>query len=303
MLPPIDFEIVEPVFADYLLANAPVEKLATGFRWTEGPVWFADAGALLFSDLPNDTVWRWVEDGGVSKFRQPSGFANGHTRDLQGRLITCSHLRRAVIRTELDGSETVLAERYQGRRLNSPNDVVVKSDGSIWFTDPHFGIMLDYEGLRAEQELPCHVYRLDPTDGVLDLVADTFEGPNGICFSPDERVLYVAETGRVADRETDRHIRAFDVIDGRRLASGRILHKVTVGMADGFRCDEDGNIWTSAGDGVHCISAQGQLLGKVKVPEVVANLTFGGRARSRLFICGSTSLYAVYLNRRGVQVP
>jgi gluconolactonase len=298
-----DFEAIDPRFGSYVLFNAPVERLASGFRWIEGPVWFADAGALLFSDIPNDRILRWIDGAGVSVFREPSGFANGNTRDREGRLVTCSHGARAVLRTELDGSITILADRYQGKRLNSPNDVVVRSDGSIWFTDPHYGIKADYEGGRAEQELPCNVYRLDPGSGTLTVVADDFAGPNGIAFSPDERTLYVADTGAMFDAAATRHIRAFDVGADGTLNGDRVFHSVLPGAADGFRCDEDGNLWTSAGDGVHCIAPDGTLLGKIRIPEIVSNLTFGGRHRSRMFICGTTSLYAVHLNRRGVQWP
>ena len=298
-----DVEIIEPIFATYVLHNARLERLADGCRWTEGPVWFADHGALLFSDIPNNRILRWIEGAGVSVFRQPSDFANGNTRDRDGRLITCSHGRRALLRTELDGAITVLADRYQGRRLNSPNDVVVRSDGTIWFSDPHYGIRLDYEGERAEQELPCNLYRLDPATGDLHVVAGDFGGPNGLAFSPDERILYVADTGALHDPDARRHIRAFDVAEDGELSRDRVFHTVSPGAADGFRCDEDGNVWTSAADGVHCIAPDGTLLGKIYVPELVANLTFGGRQRSRLFICATTSLYAIYLNRRGVQQP
>lgn len=299
-----DFEVIDPRFARYVLFNAPVETLATGFRWTEGPVWFGDAGALLFSDIPNDRIVRWIDGVGVSTFRQPSRYANGNTRDREGRLITCSHGARAVLRTELDGTVTVLADRHQGRRLNSPNDVVVRSDGSIWFTDPHYGLLIDYEGEgRAEQELPCCVYRLDPASGALEVVADDFGGPNGIAFSPDERTLYIADTGALGQAGAARHIRAFDVDEAGRLSHSRVFHTVSPGVADGFRCDEDGNLWTSAGDGVHCLSPEGALMGKIRIPEIVGNIEFGGRFCNRLFICATTSLYAVYLNRRGARRP
>lgn len=298
-----DFEICDPLFATYVLHNAPVEKLATGFRWTEGPVWLGDAGALLFSDIPNNRIMRWIEGAGLSTYRQGSDFANGNTRDRQGRLITCSHGRRAVLRTELDGTITTLVDRYQGKRLNSPNDVVVKSDGTIWFSDPHYGIKLDYEGGRAEQELPCNLYRLDPVSGDLRVMADDFAGPNGLAFSPDESILYVADTGAIFDPAALRHIRSFAVGEDGALTQGRVFHTVSPGAADGFRCDEDGNVWTSAADGVHCISPEGLLMGKIRIPELVANVTFGDRHRSRLFICASTSIYAVWLNRRGVQRP
>jgi gluconolactonase len=209
-----------------------------------------------------------------------------------------------VVRTEYDGAITVLADRYQGKRLNSPNDVVVKSDGTIWFTDPHYGIMTSYEGHRSQQELPCNVYRFEPDSGKLTVVADTFAGPNGLAFSPDESRLYVAETGAMFDANATRHIRIFALSsDGTRLENERVFHTIDPGAADGFRCDEAGNLWCSAADGVHCISPPGELLGRILVPEIVANLTFGGRARNRLFICATTSLYAVYLNAHGAQRP
>ncbi|MDQ2801913.1 MAG: SMP-30/gluconolactonase/LRE family protein [Pseudomonadota bacterium] len=298
------FEILDPRFKAFVLPNAPLQKLGEGYRWLEGPVWFADQDCLLVSDLPNDRILRWAETGGVSVFRQPSGFANGHTRDQQGRLVGCSHRHRHVQRTEIDGTITVLADRYQGKRLNSPNDIVCKSDGTIWFTDPHYGINTDYEGGKQEPELPPYVYRFDPKDGSLAVVADDFQGPNGLCFSPDESRLYVAESGKQFAPDPVRFIRVFDVVgEGERLANSRAFHKVEPGMADGFRSDEDGNIWSSAGNGVHCIAPSGELLGKVKVPYTVSNLVFGGRNRSRLFLCASHTLYAIYVNKRGAQRP
>jgi len=296
------FAILDPRFNAFVLPNAPLVKLADGFAWLEGPVWFADRDALLVSDLPNDRIMRWTESGGMSVFRQPAGFANGHTRDREGRLIGCSHQHRCITRTELDGTITVLADRYRGKRLNSPNDVVARSDGTIWFSDPPYGINTDYEGGKQTAELPPTVYRLDPRDGRLAIVADDFDGPNGLCFSPDERLLYVAESGKQFAVDAVRHIRVFDVA-GDRLADGRVFHKVEPGFADGFRCDEDGNLWSSAADGVHCIDPTGALLGKILVPSAVANLTFGGRNRSRLFLCASHTLYAIYVNKRGAQRP
>ena len=296
------YEIIDRRFAGYVLPNARLETLGEGYRWLEGPVWFADQQCLLVSDLPNDRVLRWTE-GGVSVFRQPSGFANGHARDRQGRLIGCSHRERCVTRTELDGRVTVLASHYRGKRLNSPNDIVCRSDGSIWFSDPHYGINTDYEGGKQTPELPPLVYRLDP-DGDLQVVADDFEGPNGLAFSPDERILYVAETGPQFAAAPRRCIRAFDVSeDGRRLGGGRDFHAVSPGYADGFRVDEHGNIWSGAADGVHCIDPSGALLGKVLVPDTVANVAFGGRERSRLFLCASQTLRAIYLNVRGAVRP
>jgi len=298
------FEIVDARFRAYVLSNAPLEKLAEGFRWTEGPVWFADLRMLLFSDIPNDRVMRWTDRGGVEVFREPAGYENGHTRDLEGRLVACSHGERCVRRIEHDGRVTVLAERYRGRRLNSPNDVVVKSDGSVWFSDPLYGIASDYEGMRAASETPPAVYRIDAASCELTCVADDFEGPNGLCFSRGEKQLYVSETGRPCDDNAAKHIRVFDVsADGQRLANGRIFHKVEPAAADGMRVDEDGNVWSTAGDGVHCIAPSGDLLGKVLVPSTVANVAFGGPMRNSLFICASRSLYAIYLNRRGIQRP
>lgn len=297
------FEIVDPRFRSFVLANAPLQKLADGFRWLEGPVWFADHECLLVSDIPNDRIIRWSESGGVSTFREPSDFANGHTRDREGRLLGCSHRRRGILRTELEGGITVLGDRYRGKRLNSPNDIVCKSDGTIWFTDPHYGINTDYEGGKQTPELSPCVYRLDPRDGALTIVADDFEGPNGLCFSPDESLLYVSESGPQFAAEARRCIRVFEVADGQHLVHPRDFYKVEPGFADGFRCDEDGNVWSSAADGVQCIDPAGNLLGKIKTPSAVANLTFGGRNRCRLFICAGETLYAIYTNQRGAARP
>jgi gluconolactonase len=298
------FEILDERFRSYVLPNAPLVKLAEGFAWLEGPVWFADQDCLLVSDLPNDRIMRWTPDGGISVFRKPSGFANGHTRDRQGRLIGCSHQQRCITRTELDGRVTMLADRYAGKRLNSPNDVICRSDGTIWFSDPHYGINSDYEGGKQTPELPPTLYRLDPKDGNLQIMAGDFEGPNGVAFSPDESLLYVSESGRQFATDPVQHIRVFDVLDGgRRLSPGRIFHKIAPGFADGFRLDHDGNVWSSAADGVHCVAPDGTKLGVIKVPFTVSNLTFGGRSRSRLFICASHTLFAIYTNQRGIEYP
>ena len=298
------FKIFDPRFRSFVLPNAPLVKLGEGFAWLEGPVWFADQDCLLFSDLPNNRIMRWTEAGGVSVFRSPSGFANGHTRDMQGRLIGCSHQHRCITRIELDGSTTVLADHYREKRLNSPNDVICRSDGTIWFSDPHYGINTDYEGGKQTAELPPMLYRLDPSDGSLSIMADDFEGPNGLAFSRDEKLLYVSETGRQFDPNPVQHIRVFDVVDeGKKLSHGRIFYKISPGFADGFRLDCDGNIWSSAGDGVHCIAPDGIRLGKIEIPFTVSNLTFGGRNRSRLFICASQTLFAIYTNQRGAERP
>ncbi len=295
------FEILDPRFSRYVLFNAPLKKLATGFDWAEGPVWMGDANCLLFSDIPNDRILRWSPDTGLSTYRQPANFANGHTRDRQGRLVSCEHGERRVTRTEWDGTVTVLADSYQGKRLNSPNDVVVAQDGAIWFTDPHYGIFSNYEGHKAAQELPCNVYRLDPVTGALEAVLTDFNCPNGLCFSPDESRLYVADTGRVFENDPQ-HIRVFEMVDGRP-RGGRIFHAIAPGCADGMRVDSEGNLWSSAGDGVHCLAPDGTLLGKIRVPEIVSNLCFGGRAKQQLFITATTSLYAISLNRSGAQWP
>jgi gluconolactonase len=297
------FDIRDPRFAHYILSNAPLEALAAGFRWIEGLVWMGDAGCLLFQDLPRDRTMRWIEAAGVSIYRCPSGYANGQTRDRQGRLISCSHRERCLLRTELDGTITRLVDSHDGRRLNSPNDVAVKSDGSIWFTDPLYGIQNDYEGGRQLSEQPPALYRFDPDSGRIVVAAGDFDGPNGLAFSPDESRLYVAETGDQTTDEPKQFIRVLNVGKDGALSGGEVFHKVEPGYADGICVDEDGNLWSSAADGVHCINPEGRLLGKVLVPYRVSNLTFGGALRNRLFIGGSHTLYAIFLNRRGVLWP
>ena len=295
-------QILHPSFAKYRLAQAAVERLATGFRWAEGPVWFGDGRFLLWSDLPNTRIMKWEEETGVtSVFRKPSNNANGNTRDRQGRLITCEHDTRRVTRTEYDGTITVLLDRYDGKPLNSPNDVVVKSDGSIWFTDPPFGILGYYEGHLATQELPANVYRIDGKTGRASVVADDINGPNGLAFSPDESRLYVVES-----RASPRKIRVFDVVaDGTRLANGRVLIDAGPGTPDGFRCDVDGNLWCGWGmgdpelDGVRIFSPAGEPIGHIALPERCANLCFGGLRRNRLFMAASKSLYSLYVNTQG----
>jgi gluconolactonase len=297
------FDIRDARFGHYLLANAGLEILATGFRWIEGLVWMGDAQCLLFQDLPRDRTLRWIEEAGVSVYRCPSGYGNGQSRDRQGRLISCSHRERCLFRTELDGSITRLVDRHDGLRLNSPNDVTVKSDGTLWFTDPLYGIQNDYEGGRQASEQPPALYRFDPDSGRISIAAADFDGPNGLAFSPDERRLYVAETGDQTSEHPKQYIRAFDVGANGKLSGGQIFHKIEPGYADGLCVDEDGNLWSSAGDGVHCIAPDGRLLGKVLVPHRVSNLTFGGLLKNRLFIGGSHTLYAIFLNRRGARWP
>ena len=295
-------KVVDEKFLSYVLPNAPLEKLGDGYRWLEGPVWFSDLDCLLVSDIPNNCILRWTENSGVSTFRAPSNFANGHTRDRQGRLIGCSHRGRCITRTEYDGSETILVSHYQGKRLNSPNDIVVNSDDTIWFSDPTFGINTDYEGGKQTSEVPPAVYRFDPRDQSLTCVVTDIPQPNGLCFSPDEKLLYVVSSAEQFTSEQIHSIRVYDV-ENNALQNGRFFYSADNGQADGIRCDVDGNIWAAAGDGIHCIAPDGQLLGKILVPFACSNLAFGGRDYSRLFICGSHTLYAVYTNTRGAARP
>ena len=299
-----DFEHIDKRFRDLTVPIAAVEKLYDGCRWAEGPVWFADGNYLVWSDIPNNRLLRWTPENGVDVFNADANYTNGNTRDRQGRLVSCQHGGRRVIRTEPDGSQTVIADSYNGKPLNSPNDVVVKSDGSIWFTDPNYGIMSNYEGYKADMEQDgCFVYRVSADLGEITVVADDFAKPNGLAFSPDEEILYIADSGVSHDPEGPHHILAFDIREDGTLSNNRVFANVSPGLPDGFRLDTEGNIWTSAADGVHCYAPDGTLLGKIKVPEVVANLTFGGPRKNRLFITGTTSLYSVFVSATGAQTP
>ena len=298
------YETIDRRFEALADLNSPLRRLFGGTRWAEGPVYFADGRFLLWSDVPNNRMMRWVEGLGVDEFRRPSQFSNGNTRDRSGRLVTCEHGERRVTRTEADGSITVVADRFRGKRLNSPNDVVAKSDGSVWFTDPDYGILSYFEGYRAESEIgSCNVYRVDPTSGEVTMVADDLVKPNGIAFSPDESLLYVSDTGVSHVENGPHHIRVFRVGAAGELSGGDVFAEVSPGVSDGFRLDAGGNLWTSAGDGVHCYDPTGNLLGKILVPETVSNLTFGGAERDTLFITATTSLYAVKVRARGAQRP
>ena len=297
-------EVHDPLFARFVLDNAELEELASGFRWVEGPLWLGDWNCLLFQDLPRNRTMRWSEREGLSVFREPSDFANGQTRDREGRLIACSHRGRCLYRTEHDGTVTTLVDRHDGRRLNAPNDVVARSDGTIWFTDPLYGISTDYEGGRQLSEKPPALYRFDPATGDLRIAADDFDGPNGLAFSPDERRLYVSETGDQTRPDPRQYIRVFDVAEDGRLSGGAIFARIEPGCCDGLKVDQDGNVWSSAADGVHCLSPEGHLLGKIRVPYRVSNVAWGGGPyRNRLFIAGSQRVYAIFLNRRGAPVP
>ncbi|TYC69098.1 SMP-30/gluconolactonase/LRE family protein [Stappia sp. BW2] len=293
------YQIDDPRFTALIQKNARLRQLATGFEWTEGPVWFADHQVLLFSDIPANRMMRLTLDGQVSTYRQPADYANGNTRDCQGRLVSCQHGTRSVTRTELDGSLTVVADRYQGKRLNSPNDVIVQSTGAIWFTDPTYGILSDYEGFLAEPEQTArNVYRIEPATGEVEAMITDFTQPNGLAFSADERVLYVAESGSSHDPDVPSVIRAFKLDDTGRILSDEVFATIDRGLPDGMRVDAAGHLWSSASDGVHCFHPDGTRLGKILVPEVVANLCFGGVRGNRLLITATTSVYEIAVNAK-----
>jgi gluconolactonase len=298
------YDIRDERFRRLIHVNARIDTLWSGGRWTEGPAYFAAGRYLIWSDIPNDRILRWDEmNGQVAVFEQPCRNQNGHTVDLQGRMIACEHRGRCVSRYEIDGTRTILADSYAGKRLNSPNDVVVKSDGSIWFTDPSYGIDSDYEGDAAPMEQDGrHVYRIDPA-GTVSRVIDDMKQPNGLAFSTDESVLFVADTGRTHFPGCKPKIRRYPLAaDGRSLGEGQDFIVCDTGLFDGFRVDAHGNIWASAGDGVHCYAPDGTLLGKILLDEVVANVCFGGPKRNRLFICATTTLRAIYVNTLGAPV-
>ena len=298
-----DFEMIDQRFSRLVKTTARVEKLYEGCRWAEGPAYFPAGRYLVWSDIPNDRMLRFDETTGVAGvFRHPAGYSNGNTVDREGRLVTCEHGHRRVTRTEHDGRITVLADRYEGKRLNSPNDVVVRSDGTVLFTDPTYGIDSDYEGHKAESEIGAsHLYRVDPRSGACRVAADDFVRPNGLAFSPDETRLYVSDTGASHVPDGPRHIRVFRVGEEGGLSGGEVFATCTAGKFDGIRCDDEGRLWTGAWDGVHCYEPDGTLIGKVLVPEIAANIVFGGFKRNRLFICATTSLYAVLLAVNGAK--
>ena len=298
------YEVLDPRFARLFNGSARVDKLFTGCRWAEGPAYFAAGRYLVWSDIPNDRMMRYDEtDGSVSVFRHPAGYSNGNTTDREGRLVTCEHGGRRVSRTEHDGTVITIADKWKGKRFNSPNDVVVQSDGTIWFTDPAYGIETDYEGHKAESEIgSCYVYRVDARTGTVDAVITDMVRPNGLAFSPDEKKLYVVDTGRTHGPQHPAHMRAFNVGAKGKLTGGKVFADCTAGLFDGFRVDTEGRIWTSAADGIHCYHPDGTLIGKVKVPEVTANCVFGGPKRNVLYICGTTSLYSVRLMVNGLKL-
>jgi len=304
--PDPDLVSLDPRFDKYKINNAGMERVYTGARWAEGPAWNAQGQFLLWSDIPNNRQLRRLEeDGHVSVYREPSGYSNGNTFDFEGRQLSCQHANRRVVRYEHDGSMTVIADKWQGKPLNSPNDIVVHPDGGIWFTDPTYGILGNYEGFQATPELKQGVYRVDPKDRSMDLVSTEFEQPNGICFSPDYKKVYIVDSGDAKD------IHVFD-LDGKRLRNGKLFCKMAnakgLGSGDGMRADVDGNLWVGAGwagagyDGVHVFTPAGERIGQIVLPEVCANVCFGGPKRNRLFMAASQSIYAVFVNTRGAHV-
>jgi len=314
--PEPDVIALDELFKKYKIGSAPIQRLHTGMLWAEGPAWSGTGGYLMWSDIPNNVQHRWLaEDGHISAMRKPAGNSNGNTFDASGRQLSCEHGTRRVVRYERDGSVTVLAEKFNGKPLNAPNDAVVHPDGGIWFTDPGYGIVGNYEGNKAEKELKEAVYRIDAKDGAIALVTDEIFKPNGLCFSPDYKKLYVADTGGSHYPEAPKNIKAWDVADGRKLAKGRefvsmaleVKGEKVAGFADGIRCDTDGNVWASAGwaevgegyDGVHIFSPAGQRIGQILLPEVCSNVCFGGPKRNRLFMTASQSLYSVYVETQG----
>ena len=293
------YQIDDPRFTSLIQKNARLRQLATGFEWTEGPVWFADHQHLFFSDIPANRMMRLTLDGQTGTYRQPSDYSNGNTRDRQGRLVSCQHGTRSVTRTEIDGSRTVLADRYEGKRLNSPNDVIVQSTGAVWFTDPTYGILSDYEGFTAEPEQAArNVFRVDPATGRVEAMITDFVQPNGLAFSPDESILYVAESGSSHNPDVPSVIRAFRLDAAGKAISDRVFATIDRGLPDGMRVDAAGHLWSSASDGVHCFHPDGTRLGKILVPEVVSNLCFGGARGNRLLITATSSVYEIAVNAR-----
>lgn len=296
--------IEDPLFERLIDLESSIENLGSGCVWSEGPAWIPRQQAVIWSDIPNNRIMRWTETGGIEVDRTDVEFTNGRTLDLEGRLVVCSHGHRRIERVEPDGTITALATHYQGARLNSPNDVVVKSDGSIWFTDPPYGILSDREGHAAEPELPgCYVFRLEPASGELTIVTDLLVHPNGLAFSVDESILYVSDTSGSNDPEGHHHIMVFDVVDGRTLSNPRVFAEITPGLADGFRIDRSGHLFTSAEDGIHVLTPEGRRIGKIPIPEVTSNCVFGGPDGSDLFVTASTSLYRVRTKTTGAPRP
>ncbi len=312
--PDPDILVLSPKFKKYKINNTAVKRLYTGLLWAEGPAWDGVGRYLVFSDIPNDRQMRYLEeDGHVSQFRSPSNYSNGNTFDYQGRQLSCEHGARRVVRYEHNGGVTVLADKWQGKPLNAPNDIVVHPDGGIWFTDPGYGILVNYEGHKAEMQIKEAVYRIDGQTGAMTMVSDELYKPNGICFSPDYKKVYICDTGATHYDNAPKIIQVYDLVDGRTLRNGRRFISMELagkgaGLADGIRADVDGNIWTGAGwvgpgyDGVHIFSPEGERIGMILLPEPCANVCFGGTKRNRLFMCAAQSLYAVYVETQGAHI-
>lgn len=324
--PDPDIITLDDRFKKYALGNTPIQRLyhSKEMLWAEGPAWNGVGRYLLWSDIPNNIQLRWLEeDGHVSTFRNPAGNSNGNTFDYEGRQISCEHGNRRVVRYEHSGKLAVLADKFEGKRLNAPNDAVVHpDDGAVWFTDPGYGSLMNYEGNKGELEIKEAVYRIDAKSGKIEKMTDDIFKPNGLCFSPDYKKLYVADTGASHYKDAPKNIKVWDVVDGKKLAKGKEFASMKLvvkdeknntssekaGFSDGIRCDVDGNIWSSAGwvgdgyDGVHCFAPDGTRIGQILLPEICSNVCFGGTKRNRLFMTGSTSLYAVYVETRGAHI-
>ena len=300
--PEPDVVALDNRFRKYIVGNTVIKRLYTGTLWSEGPAWNGVGRYLVWSDIPNNVQMRWIEeDGRITTFRNPSGYSNGNTFDFQGRQLSCEHGGRRVVRYEYDGTTTVIAEKFEGKRLNSPNDIVVHPDGGIWFSDPTYGINGNYEGFKAPKELKEAVYRVDPQTGKMDKITDEMDGPNGVCFSPDYKKLYIADTG------TGRELKVWD-LDGKTVRNGKRFAQLSEPgsgaptAADGMRCDTDGNLWAGARPGVQILAPSGELIGMIRLPENCANVCFGGTKRNRLFMAASQSLYVVYVNATGAHI-
>jgi gluconolactonase len=294
------YDVQHPHFRDLTIPTVVPVKIADGMVWAEGPVWFSEHDCLIWSDIPSDRMWRYFPGLGTAVFRAPSNFANGNTRDWNGSLLTCEQGGRRVTRTRPDGTIEVVADRFEGHRLNSPNDVVVAPDQGIWFTDPPYGILSDHEGHRGDPEYGgCHVFRVDPMSKRVEAMATDFVKPNGLAFSPDARRLYVADSGRTHDPAGPHHVRVFSVDGFKRLSGGEIFAEIAPGVPDGLRVDIEGNVWISAGDGIHTYAPDGTLLGKVHLPATVSNLCFGGSRHNRLFVTATDAVWAIAVNIKG----